>query len=54
MLVHEDIHEDLLKKLQESIIEYFGNDVKSSADFGRLCPNHYILKWNDENFCLIE
>lgn len=36
LLVHADIHDELIGYLKEYIVKYFGNDPKQSAHFGRI------------------
>ncbi|KAB7704219.1 aldehyde dehydrogenase family protein [Bacillus aerolatus] len=36
LLVHENIKEDLLQKLKETIFRFYGSDAQSSPDFGRI------------------
>jgi aldehyde dehydrogenase (NAD+) len=36
LLVHEDVHDALLEKLSETLREFYGNDPKTSPDYGRI------------------
>lgn len=36
MLVHEAVYDDLLRKLKETIIEFYGQDPQKSPDYGRI------------------
>lgn len=42
LLVHKDVKEELLKNIKKNIIEFFGEDPKSSNDFGRIITNKHV------------
>lgn len=42
LLVHKDVKEELLKNIKKNIIEFFGQNPKSSNDFGRIITNKHV------------
>lgn len=42
LLVHKDVKEELLKNIKKNIIEFFGENPKSSNDFGRIITNKHV------------
>ncbi|SHH99714.1 aldehyde dehydrogenase (NAD+) [Clostridium collagenovorans DSM 3089] len=42
LLVHKNVKEELLKNIKKNIIEFFGENPKSSNDFGRIITNKHV------------
>lgn len=47
VLAHEDIYEDLIKELQNVIIEFYGDDIRNNKDFGRIINERHFNRLNN-------
>ena len=45
-LAHEDIYEELIKELENVIIEFYGQDIIRSKDFGRIINDRHMNRLN--------
>jgi len=41
VLVFKDVHEDFLKCLKETLLEFYGDDPQKSPDYGRIVNSHH-------------
>ena len=46
ILAHEDIYEELIKEFEKVIIEFYGQDIIRSKDFGRIINNRHMNRLN--------
>ena len=46
ILAHEDIYEELIKEFENVIIEFYGQDIINSKDFGRIINNRHMNRLN--------
>lgn len=44
VLVHETVEEALVERLAEAVLELYGEDPRSSRDFGRIINRHHVLR----------
>lgn len=47
VLAHEDIYEELIKELENTIIEFYGVDIKNNKDFGRIINEKHFNRLNN-------
>ena len=47
VLAHEDIYEELIKELQNTIIEFYGVDIINNKDFGRIINERHFNRLNN-------
>ena len=46
ILAHEDIYEELIKEFEKVIIEFYGQDIINSKDFGRIINDRHMNRLN--------
>lgn len=46
ILAHEDIYEELIKEFEKVIIEFYGQDIIRSKDFGRIINDRHMNRLN--------
>ena len=46
ILAHEDIYEELIKEFENVIIEFYGQDIIRSKDFGRIINDRHMNRLN--------
>ena len=46
ILAHEDIYEELIKEFENVIIEFYGQDIINSKDFGRIINDRHMNRLN--------
>ena len=46
ILAHEDIYEELIKEFEKVIIEFYGQDIINSKDFGRIINERHMNRLN--------
>ena len=46
ILAYEDIYEELIKEFEKVIIEFYGQDIINSKDFGRIINNRHMNRLN--------
>ncbi|MRZ80266.1 aldehyde dehydrogenase family protein [Paeniclostridium sordellii] len=42
LLVHEDIYDKFIKKLKDTIIDFYGENIKENKDFGRIVNDRHM------------
>ena len=47
LLVHEDIYEEFIQKLKSTIINFYGEKIKDSKDFGRIVNDRHMSRLKD-------
>ena len=47
VLAHEDIYEELIKELQNTIIEFYGVDIINNKEFGRIINEKHLNRLNN-------